>query len=265
MGQVVLKFGGVAPRDFGWVTPMRSTPSFAQIETDLRSAQQETRGRAMQYLLMSAKEDARVHAAALPLFQTMLDRAPDSWTVNIAAQGIELIQGAAEGRRAWLTLLNHPNDQIAAGATFSIDAAAYTAELMQMLATRPEPGVRIAVIRALGRTKNPDFLPTILPYLDRPEARVHAILALEQLEDPRALTNLEPLIQDDSDSGMTDDRGCLLRIGDLAASATRRLQYVSGKKYPQVTTRPRKMDSTPLHHGAAITFASRRPSDGCCR
>lgn len=213
---------------------MRSTPSFAQIETDLRSDHQETRGRAMQTLLMSAKKDSRVHATALPLFQTMLLTAPDSWTVTSAARGVELIQGPAEGRKAWLTLLHHADDRIAASAALLVDAAAYTSDLLQMLTTRSGPFVRTAVIRSLGRTKNPAFLPTILGYLDKPGARVDAILALEELEDSRAIPNLEPLIQEETDSGMTDDRGCMLRISDLAASATRRLQYVSGQKYTSV-------------------------------
>ncbi len=209
---------------------MRPSPSFTQIQSDLGSENQETRGRAMQNLLTRSKKDRSEHTAALPLFQTMLTTAPDSWTVTTAARGIELIQGRAEGRKAWLTLMNHPRDEIAAGAILSIAATDYLPELRQLLVTRTQPRIQFAIIRSLGRTKDPQFLSTIVPFLSQPELRVQAIIALQELEDPRALPSLEPLIQDTSDSGMTDDRGCTLRICDLASDASRRLHYVSGKK-----------------------------------
>jgi HEAT repeats len=184
----------------------------------------------MQYLLMWAKEDAGLHQVALPIFCTAVSLALDPLTASSAAQGIEVINGPEKGRTAWLSLLNHSDEQIVAGAVFSLNDNSYVSDLLDLLNRRSETYIHSAIISTLGRMRDPRILSVILEHLARPETQSNAILALERLEEPDAIPHLEPLMRDNAESGIADDRGVMLTTGTLASRAVRRLRYAAEHK-----------------------------------
>ena len=84
--------------------------------------------------------------------------------------------------------------------------------------------VRLGAARDLGRTVDPAALPDLLRCLADPAMRPHAVEALADLGDARAVPALERLLDDTTDAWPEDIHGPMLRVCDLAAGAVRRLR-----------------------------------------
>lgn len=197
----------------------RQPPTIDSIRQDVHSADQETRGRAMQALYFLAKKEPGMRATALPIFRELLTTAPDGWTATNAARGIELVAGDAEGRAAWATLLASPIIGVVTHAALLTSDTAFAPTLLALLTERTETPVRSAAIRALGRMKGALPYDAITGLLDDPVLRSDAVQALGDLGDARALPLLVPCLQDETRSGVIDDRGVELRVCDLAQEA----------------------------------------------
>lgn len=197
----------------------RQPPTIDSIRQDVHSADQETRGRAMQALYFLAKKEPGMRATALPIFRELLTTAPDGWTATNAARGIELVAGESEGRAAWATLLASRKVAVVTHAVLLTVDAAFAPTLLTLLSRRKETPVRSAAIRALGRMKGALPYDVIVKFLDDPVLRPDAVQALGDLGDARALPLLVPCLRDESKSGVVDDRGVELRISDLAQEA----------------------------------------------
>jgi HEAT repeat protein len=206
---------------------LRKPRTLAQIEVDARSPDQLTRGSAVQELLLRVQKDPLLNDAALPIFRRHVATAPDAWTATTCARGIEQIEGPERARATWLALLHRPDAQLVAGVALAVTDPSYAPELFELLNSRPEPVIHKCVIRTLGRMRVSAALPIIREYLKDPATRADAIEALADFGDPAAIAHLEPLLQDTSDSGQTDDRGWPLRVGDVADEAIRRLRRSS--------------------------------------
>lgn len=204
--------------------------NFEQIASDLQSDQQPVRAKAMYELLAKATHDPGIHPAALPLFRHCVQSEQDPWITAIAARGVEKIVGDVEARKTWLGLLNSPNPAMVAAAALQISDPFYVPRLIELFHTRTEPLVRNCLLHPLGLSRDPAALPILLEALNAPELRPKAINALSNLGDPRAIPYLEPLLNDTSPHPEPDDRGCPLRICDVAGQAIRRLQYLLNEK-----------------------------------
>lgn len=191
-------------------------PDMRQIRHDLASQDQEIRGRAMQELYMAVKRSDRHHREALPLFVSAVSEPRDSWTVASAARGIETIAGPEAGRRAWTSLLNDQNAEIAHGAALSMTDVIYFDELMHALASRKEPRVINALVRTLGRMQKREAFEAIVRKLDDPDTRPDAIQALGELGDARGIRELERFLDDDTELWREDNHGPMLRVRELA-------------------------------------------------
>jgi len=207
---------------------LKKPRTLAQIETDAASPDQQTRGGAVQELLLRVRKDPRLNDAALPIFRRHVDTAPDAWTVTSCARGIELIEGAEKARATWLALLHRADAQLVAGIALALTDLSYAPALLELLTRRPEPVIHNCVIRTLGRMRVPAAFPIIVEHLKDPATRADAIQALSEFGDPAAIAHLEPFVHETSDSGQTDDRGWPLRVCDLADDAIRMLRRRSG-------------------------------------
>lgn len=198
--------------------------SLDQIQRDVLSTVQGIRGYAMQSLLMQCRENPALHAAALPIFKAHVFTAPDYMTAANAARGIELIAGQDEGRRTWITLLNRADAKFAADIATVIKDPFYLPALLRILESRPDFAIQTAVMRTLGRMKDGQALAPIVARLADRSLRPHAIEALADLGDPRAIPHLEPLLRDKTDAWPEDNHGPMLRVCDLASSALSHLR-----------------------------------------
>src|SRR5262249_52966039 len=104
---------------------LRHDLSLDQIVADLRSTDQMTRGHALQDLLRQVKRNPEIHGAALEIFRQYIPTATDPWTATTAASGIEHIVGVIDARSTWLSLLNSPDDTMAAGTAMVMTDAFY--------------------------------------------------------------------------------------------------------------------------------------------
>jgi hypothetical protein len=200
--------------------------SLDQIRRDVLSATQGIRGYAMQSLLMQCRADSALHAAALPIFQAHVFTAPDYMTAANAARGIELIAGPDEGRKVWITLLNRGDAKFAAEIATATKDVFYVPALLRMLESRPDFAIQTAVMRTLGRMKDAQAFAPIAARLADRSLRPHAIEALSDLGDRRAIPHIEPLLKDKTDAWPEDNHGPMLRVCDLASSALSQLRSV---------------------------------------
>jgi hypothetical protein len=194
---------------------------------DLRRAAEspelEDRGRAMQALLIRIRRDPSLKAAALPIFRRVCAREPHGWPATLAARGIEDIEGDIAARSVWTELLQRESPQMVSDAAGSLTDPWYVPMLLDLLQRRSEPEVRAAVIRALGRMKNQAVFPAVIGFLDDPALRLAVIEALASQGDVRARPYLEPLVDDQTETGEWDERGAPVRVGSLAWNALRRI------------------------------------------
>lgn len=189
------------------------------ITRDVHSDDQETRGRAMQALYFLAKKEPGMRDAALPIFRELLTTAPDGWTATNAARGIELVAGAGEGREAWRALLGSARVEVVTHAALLTVDASFAPLLLALLSHRTETPVKSAALRALGRMPESAPYDAIVPWLNDPRLRADAVQALGDLGDARALPLLVDCLQDETKSGLVDDRGVELSVAHLAQDA----------------------------------------------
>ena len=192
------------------------------VKTEVASDDPQVRGQGLQRLLSVARDHESVRGAALPIFKTALESEVAPWSALNAARGIELIAGREEGRRAWRRLLDHREAEVVAAAAAVVDPALAPA-LMDVLERRAERNVRIPVLRALGRMKYGLAYDALVRALADPDLRPHAIEALGELGDVRAVEHLTPLLLDTTEAWPEDNHGPMLRVRDLAKTAIERI------------------------------------------
>lgn len=220
-----------------------STFNLAQIQEDVRSDKPETRGKAVQELLLRAQKDAGIYAEALPIFRKALETEQDTWVTLNAVRGIELISGPDEARGIRLSLFNHSRPEVVASLVSAITDPSYTPAVMELLARRPETNIRIAAIHMLGRSRNGAALAAMVSYRDVPALRPHVVDALGDLQDPRAIPYLEPLLNDKTPAWEEDNHGPMLRVCDLAKKAVARLNGQKPAQPPQIPGMMRLRDA----------------------
>ncbi len=178
----------------------------------------------MQALASRVKTDASCHAEALTIFHAALAHDTDPWTVLSAARGLERILGPDRAYPTWLSLLNHPNANVAGQAVLTVTGPRFVLPLIELLRQRTEPSLRQKTIRALGRCKDPAIFPALVPFLSdpNPELRAHTVEALGYLGDARARPHLQALLADPTGAWPEDNHGPMLRVGDLARQALAR-------------------------------------------
>ena len=198
--------------------------TLAQIEQDVQSRDPAVRGSAVQDLVLRARKDPSLHAQVLAVFRNAVDVDDDPGVVATAARGIQDVLGPDKSRSTWLALLNRPDAMIVARVALAIDDRQCVPALLDLLRRRPELIIHQSVLYTLGRLKNPAAFDTLIEHLAIPSLRGHAIDALAEVGDPRAISHLEPLVNDNTDA-RPDDRGLMLQIGDLASGAIRQLQH----------------------------------------
>ena len=177
----------------------------------------------MQALLIRIRRDPSLNDAALPIFRRACVRETHGWPATLAARGIEDIEGNVAARRVWTELLERESPQMVSDAAGSLTDSWYVPMLLDLLNRRSEPEVRGAVIRALGRMKNEAVFPAIVGFLGDPALRLAVIEALASQGDARARPHLEPLVEDETETGDWDERGAAVRVGYLAWNALRRI------------------------------------------
>jgi hypothetical protein len=198
------------------------------IREALGSPRQADRVGAMQQLVQLARKDSRVRVEALAIFERAIDVEEDRWTAIHAARGIASIAGPEAVRAAWLTLLNRPQAETVSAVAYAINDPAYIPVLLDVLKRRPEVTIRSAVLRALGRSKDPAMLPMLVDGLATPELRPDVVQAMTDLGDPRAIPHLQTLLGDTTDAWEEDNHGPMQRVCDLATTAIERLRLAAG-------------------------------------
>jgi HEAT repeat protein len=198
--------------------------NFDELREELLSDDERVRSNAAQRLLSWVKNDARIHPRALPVFQAAAAAASDGLTAISAAAGVEYIAGKVAAEPIWQALLRHPDEQIVVCAAFDITDPSFAPTMLQLLYNRPEPRVRCAAIRALGRMKAPGTFEVLVAQLARNETQITAIEALEDFGELRAIPYLEPFLSDDTEVGVRDERGAVLQMGNIAYHAVSHLR-----------------------------------------
>jgi len=196
----------------------------AQVRAALQSKDDSYRGQALQALHHLAKHDPSIHAEALQIYREVLAGPVDAWTTVNAVRGLDALLGADQSHSAWQALLadDQPDDGIAM-VVWSITDPRLVPRLLKLLERRTAVMVRRALLQILGKLATPGLRPVIETYLVYPALRPEAIQALGELGDPDSIPHLEPFLQDESEIPNRDERGCVLRVCNLADDAIRSL------------------------------------------
>jgi len=202
----------------------RPVHNLDQLEENSRSDKPEVRGSAIQALLLWARKDPSIQPKALEIFKRALTTPRDSWAAINAARGVELIEGPAATRGIWLSLLQNADNSLAASVAMAITDPGLARPLIDLLRRNSNVHFRTSAIRTLGRLLDSAALFALVEYLKQPELRPHAVEALGELGDSRAIAHLEPLLQDKTDAWPVDNHGPMLRVCDLAEEAIKRLR-----------------------------------------
>jgi HEAT repeats len=205
----------------------RSQPSIQDIRLALQSPDHNVRAQATSDLLFRATHEDAIRPEALEIFRECLRSQQEPSTAISAARGLDLLASSEEARAAWLALLNDPRPHMVARTALHIQDPSYAPLLLEMLGRASNPSIRCALVNILGRLKYAPAYQSILASLNAPDTKTDAIMALGDLGNPEAIPYLEPHVEDNSQSHMTDDRGWPLRVGDLAAESVRQLQRAS--------------------------------------
>jgi len=176
----------------------------------------------MQALLDLARADASVHQEALPIFLGAVEHEDAPSAALNAARGVELIAGREEGRRAWTKLIEHAPMEVAASCASVVDVS-LAPVLLKTVERRAGVAIQVSFVRALGRMKYAPAYDAIVRRLADSDVRPHAIEALGELGDARAVEHLTPLLGDRMEAWEEDNHGPMLRVGDLAKRAIVRL------------------------------------------
>jgi hypothetical protein len=226
---------------------------FRDLEQAVCNRDRTTREAAVEELLARAEKEPGIRGDVLAIFQRALTQTDDSLVAFQALQGIGRIAGSEAAADSLSDFLSRAPANTAASLALRIHSPAYEMPLIRTLAQRPEPQVRVAVTRALGRLQTPGVLSTLVGYLDSSELRPHVIEALRELNDPQAIPYLQPMLADQTDAWPIDNHGPMLRVCDLAEEAIQNLQTEppaveiessDGKPKPQPTetgTSPRRL------------------------
>jgi HEAT repeat protein len=193
------------------------------IEKGLASEKDMTRCHAMQSLLALVKEDKGIGAEALPMIRRALERARDPWVTTMALEGLELIAGKQEARRARDLLLFGGKGNIAKAVVLAMRDPGEYSVLIDLLSRSTDEKVCISAIRMLGRFRNPAGLPVLVGLLGKSNFCPHVVEALGELGDARAIPFLVRHLEDETDAWPVDNHGPMLHVSDLVEEAIRRL------------------------------------------
>jgi hypothetical protein len=197
--------------------------NLARIREEMRSDKAEVRGRASQELLLQIERDKSIHAEALQLFRSIATVVDDPWTALNCVRGIEFIAGDKEARPVRLELFKHKRPSLVAGVVLTIKDSSYVKDLIALLATRKEEEIHVAVVRELGRLGGDAALAAIISQLEDKAIRPHAVEALGELRDRRAIPHLEKLMNDKTPAWEEDNHGPMLHVSDLVKEALQRM------------------------------------------
>lgn len=186
----------------------------------------------MQDLLLWARKDSAIHAAALRHFKHFAAAMLDPWSSVSAVCGMEVVDGPGSARAEWLALLQNPRPEIARHAAMAIVDPSYAPILLKLLETSQDQQFKNITLRTLGRLKDPEAFPALLAALDDPATRPVAAEALGDLKAPRAIPHLEALLQDHTMTGYVDNHGPPLLVSDIAGAAISRIKHVSATAPP---------------------------------
>jgi HEAT repeat protein len=198
-----------------------------KIESDLQSGDLDTRTLAMLGLVRLVEKDRWVRRRALGLFEAAVDEARDPCVMAPALRGIEIVAGAEAARGHRLRLLGDPRPVMVAAATLDLKDAAFAPVLIDLLRRHTDLPLRETLVRTLGRMRGAsgvDLCAVLVECLGDAALRPHAVEALGDLGDVRAMPALERLLEDQTDAWAEDNHGPMLRVCDLAEAALRRLR-----------------------------------------
>lgn len=204
-------------------------PAITEIREKLQSDDYGMRGYALQSLLNMVKRNVADRSVATELFRAAAAKEPHPYPAKIAIRGIEYLDGAQAARPYWIAMLRSTDPQVAAQAAMAVTDPAYFSELVELLDRWQDGEIQSTVIRALGRLKEPAAFPVITQRLSDQKLRPHAVEALGDLCDPRAIAYLEPLLHDNTPGWPIDNHGPMLFVRDLAAIA---IQQIRGNPMP---------------------------------
>ena len=193
------------------------------IEKDLVSEKELTRCHAMQGLLRWVKEDKGIYSAALPLFWAALAQPRDPWVTTLALEGLEMIAGKQEARKARDLLLFGGKGNIAKAVVLAMRDPEEYSVLIDLLSRSTDEEVCISAIRMLGRFRNPAALSVLVELMSKANLCSHIVEALGELGDARAIPFLKRHLEDETDAWPVDNHGPMLHVSDLAEEAIRRL------------------------------------------
>lgn len=176
----------------------------------------------MQALLALARSDESVRQEALPIFLGAVAHEDAPAAALTAARGVGLIAGAEEGRRAWTQLIERAPIEVAASCASVVDVS-LAPVLLEALEKRQGLAIQVSFVRALGRLKHAPAFDAIVRRLGDGDVRPHAVEALGDLGDKRAVAHLTPLIADATEAWQEDNHGPMLRVSDLAKAAIAKL------------------------------------------
>ncbi len=172
----------------------------------------------MQALLALARNDEGVRQEALAIFLGAVAHEDAPAAALIAAHGVAVLAGADEGRSAWTRLIERAPIEIAASCASVVDAS-LAPVLLDVLEKRQGLAIQVSFVRALGRMKYAPAFDAIVRRLNDAEVRPHAVVALGDLGDKRAVGHLTRLLADATEAWAEDNHGPMLRVRDLAKAA----------------------------------------------
>lgn len=216
--------------------PGHNQARLEQIREQVQSADNTTRGRAINELSILVRKDSSIRDDALRIFKSAAENETDPWPASTALHGIEFLEGAAAARPYRLAMLRHPITEIVERTAMSVQDPSYVPELLGLLERRQEPRIQMTVIRALGRLKDPAAFPAILARLEDAELRPHVVEALGDLGDARAIPFLEPMLQDGTPTWPIDNHGPMLYIRDHAATSIEQIRASNSPHHPPSST-----------------------------
>jgi HEAT repeat protein len=190
-----------------------------QLHEQLCSLKAETRGHAMNRLVLWLEKDPSIGQVVLPMFRAALDGETDAWTAARALDGLELVLGRDAALEPLERLLARDDPVFVSRIALSVDQPAQVPLLLKLLAERRELPIRGNVIRVLGRSKDARAFDAIVSEVSEPKLREDVIAALGELGDPRGIPLVEPFLLDQTPIGRQDERGAMLYVSDLARDA----------------------------------------------
>jgi len=201
-----------------------AAPRLARISNDLNSTNDLTCHKAVTELLLWCRQDRGIATAALPLFERAAALTKLPYVANLAVQGIELIQGRQAAQRYRQSFLRDSNPAMVRATVVNTSDPAEVPQLIDVLNRSADANVREAAVRLIGRLGTPAAFDALINALREPPLRPHAVEALSELGDVRAIPHLEPLQSDTTPAWPIDNHGPMLHVCDLAAEALKKLR-----------------------------------------